>query len=411
MSSAKPVAEPTKEKVAKKVTQKEEEDEEDDDEEEQPEVKAENKDEDLTNQVVLSKYKQAAEIANEAVAWVMKTAKGGIAISELCKGADALIIERTSKLYSNKKDVAKGIGFPTCISPNNVVGHFSPLTSDSTPLKTGDIVKVDLGVHIDGYLAVAAQTFAVGNEESTTPHPITGRVADAYAAALVASDCALRLLKPGNKNNQVSEIIDKVCKDFNVKAVQGVLSHQLKRNLIDGDKVIINRQEVEQKVDECEFQVNEVYAIDIVMSTGEGKPRELDTRQTTVFKRNAANTYNLKQKISRSVLAEIDKHHSKFPFNLRALDSEGEAKAKFGINEAVQHELVQPYPVLMMPQGAVRITGPGLEVAKHIQTSHKATNEDVLKTLQISLSNPGAAKKNNKKKKKKPAAAAAAPAQ
>ncbi len=72
----------------------------------------------------------------------MKSAKGGVAISELCKGADALIVERTSKLYSNKKEVTKGIGFPTCISPNNVVGHFSPLSSDATSLKTGDLVKV-----------------------------------------------------------------------------------------------------------------------------------------------------------------------------------------------------------------------------------------------------------------------------
>jgi methionine aminopeptidase len=45
-----------------------------------------------------------------------------------------------------------GLAFPTCISINNTVSHFSPLPSDKDvpTLKDGDVVKVMLGVHIDG---------------------------------------------------------------------------------------------------------------------------------------------------------------------------------------------------------------------------------------------------------------------
>ena len=50
----------------------------------------------------------------------------------------------------------------------------------------------DLGVHIDGYIAVVAHTVCVGE-------PIVGgRKADVLAAAYIASECALRMLKPGN---------------------------------------------------------------------------------------------------------------------------------------------------------------------------------------------------------------------
>lgn len=46
----------------------------------------------------------------------------------------------------------KGIAFPTCISVNNIVGHYSPLKSEDSILKKGDLAKISLGVHIDGFV-------------------------------------------------------------------------------------------------------------------------------------------------------------------------------------------------------------------------------------------------------------------
>lgn len=57
-------------------------------------------------------------------------------------------------------------------------------------------MKVDLGVHIDGYLAMSAHTIVV---RSDSKEAVTGRKADVIAAVFTAAECALRLLKPGNK--------------------------------------------------------------------------------------------------------------------------------------------------------------------------------------------------------------------
>ena len=90
----------------------------------------------------------------------------------------------------------KGIAFPTCLSVNNCVCHFSPVRSEpDVLLKKGDVVKIDLGAHIDGFVAVSAYTTVVG---ATAENPATGRAADAVLAAYNASQVALRLLKPGN---------------------------------------------------------------------------------------------------------------------------------------------------------------------------------------------------------------------
>lgn len=60
-------------------------------------------------------------------------------------------------------------------------------------LKEGDMAKIDLGAHIDGFIAVVAHTVVVGVDK------VTGRQADALLAAHLASEAALRLAKPGNE--------------------------------------------------------------------------------------------------------------------------------------------------------------------------------------------------------------------
>lgn len=73
------------------------------------------------------------------------------------------------------------------------------------------------------------------------------------------------------KNTEVTEAINKIAADFKVNAVEAVLSHQMKRYVIDGNNVIISKPTLDHKVEEFKFEENQVFCIDIVMSTGEGK--------------------------------------------------------------------------------------------------------------------------------------------
>lgn len=91
---------------------------------------------------------------------------------------------------------------------------------------------------MDGFSAFVAHTIVV---QSDVKAPVTGRKADVILAAYKAAQAALRLLKPGNFNNQVTDAIKKVCDSYEVNALEGVLSHDLKKHLIDGNKVIINK--------------------------------------------------------------------------------------------------------------------------------------------------------------------------
>ena len=53
------------------------------------------------------------------------------------------------------------------------------------------------------------------------------------------------------------------------------------------------------------FEQNEVYHIDIAMSTSDGKTKEKDEKERSVFKRTPDEMYSLKMKASRALLSEI----------------------------------------------------------------------------------------------------------
>merc|ERR1712050_692157 len=116
-----------------------------------------------------------------------------------------------------------------------------------------------------------------------------------------------------------------------------------KKHVIDGNKCIIGAETADEKVDEFEFEMNEVYCIDIVMSTGEGKGKETELRNT-VYKRAVETSYSLKTQKARQFISEVNKQFPALPFTLRAI--EDEQVARIGVVEAKRHDLLDEYPVL-----------------------------------------------------------------
>merc|ERR1712178_184104 len=154
----------------------------------------------------------------------------------------------------------------------------------------------------------------------------------------------------------------------------------------------------EQDVDEFEFEMNEVYCIDIVMSSGEGKGKETELRNT-VYKRAVETSYNLKTQKARQFISEVNRRLPALPFTLRAI--EDEQVARVGVSEAKRHELLEEYPVLkekpeeftaqfkftvlLLPGGTKKITGLPLgKLEKQMASSCSVQNEEMKKLLATS---------------------------
>jgi len=375
----------------------------------------------IADDLVVTKYKMAAEIVNGVLKETMGKCVAGASVQELCVFADNRIVELTGAVYKKEKDMKKGISFPCCISVNNCICHFSPTTNaklEDVILKAGDLAKIDLGAHVDGFIAVVAHTVVVG-EEGKDKAKVTGRQADALLAAHFASEAALRLVKPGQETYTVTDTVQKIADSYNCKPIEGMLSHQLEQNIIDGRKTIIqNPTDAQRKEHEkYEFETHEVYAVDVLVSTGEGHGREKDAK-VSIYKKTG-NTYLLKMKNSRDLYSKVTTKFGTMPFNLRSLDDL--ARAKMGVVECVNHEILEPFQVLferegehvaqfkftvlLMPNGPLKITGADFD-PDQCSTENKIENEEILSLLKTSTKRKAAKKKKRAAEK---AASAAMP--
>jgi len=117
----------------------------------------------IAEETVIGKYTAAAEIANRVVKLVAAKCVDGASCREVADYGDKLIAEECTKVFKKEKDLKRGIAFPTCLSVNNCICHFSPIWSEPDyTIKEDDMVKIDLGAHIDGYISVVAHTIVVG---------------------------------------------------------------------------------------------------------------------------------------------------------------------------------------------------------------------------------------------------------
>ncbi|KAI0342775.1 proliferation-associated protein 1 [Trametopsis cervina] len=370
-----------------------------------------------TAEADFTKYKTAADIVNATMKKLVELVVPDAKVLDICVEGDKLIEQGTGSVYNKAVKgvkVPKGLAFPTSVSVNNCVAHFSPLASDplsSQTLAKGDVVKLHVGAHIDGFAAISAETIVVG---ASAEEPVTGRRADVLKAAWHAAEIAQRLIKVGNKNWAVTEAVAKVASAWDCKPVEGMLSCQQSQNVIDGRKrIILNPSEGQKKEFEtATFVEGEVWGVDILVSSGEdGKARSEDSR-TTIYQKDGAVTYQLKMKTSRAVFSEVAKKAGAFPFNIRSL--EDEKKARLGLQEAVQHALVKPYDVIytpantfvaafhftiaLLPAGPALITQPPVWYKPELVKTDKELEDAELKEL---LTKPLREDKKKAKKAKK----------
>ena len=268
----------------------------------------------------------------------------------------------------------------------------------------GDLVKIDLGTHINGFIATGATTVVCGENPLGQ---VTGRQADVIACAYTCFEVAMRLVRPGLKVSGVPPALAAVAKAYGCELVEGVMTHQMKQFIIDGNKVVLNRPNAEQKVEDHEFELNEVYAIDIAVSTGEGKARVTDERQTTVYERDVAVDYQLKGRAARAVFGEIQKRFPMTPFCIRSLSGKA-GEVRLGLTECLAHGLISPYPVLhekkealvAQVKGTILLTASGTDritksMLPEVKTDKAVEDEGIRTLLATSIS----AKKRRKNKK------------
>lgn len=374
----------------------------------------------VADETVLNKYKLSGEICHNVLKELMQKCVPGANIIELCEHGDKRIVEETSKLFKKEKEMKKGVAFPTTICVNNVICHYSPISGEENfieELSDGDLVKIDLGAHIDGFASVIGHTFVIG---ATVDNKVTGRKADVIVAANVAAEVAKRLIKPGNENYTVTDMVSRAVADFNCKPVQGVQSHILRKLIYDGEKAMVLNPDDDHKkaIEKCSFEMYEAWVFDIVVSSGTGKAKEHQARPT-VFKKKET-LYHLKMKASRKFYNEVSTKFQEYPFNIRSV--EDIKSARYAVTECATHKVITSMPVLvekdnefvaqfkftavLMPNGLMKITGLPFDASLY-KSEYKIKDAEVKEIMMQPVKSTGGKKKKGGSGEAKPVAAAA----
>lgn len=305
----------------------------------------------------LEKYKQAGKIADNAMKEVVSKAIVGSSVYELCVIGDNYMRNEVEKIYRKKKlEHGKGIAFPTSFGINNVAGYYCPSEEEGVKLEKGDIVKIELGVHVDGFPAITAKTILLEDDEDeklttkremmATLDKIITKITPLFREGVINFDIV----------KQVKKYIDK--DSFELLTVPqidshapGIVTFQMSQNILDGfnddnpqnvHKFILvkHREEYGFTLAENTLDENEVYSVDIALSSGKGLLKKSE-QKINIYKRNHSLFHSVRLQAAKSALKEFQ--GNKFPMSTKDFDHS--VKVRLGMKECMNHHIIEPYPM------------------------------------------------------------------
>jgi methionyl aminopeptidase len=197
--------------------------------------------------IIYDKYKLAGKIAAEARDYGVGLIKPGVSFLEIANLVESLILKKKA-----------GIAFPVNISINESAAHYSPRHDDSLVFKEGDVVKLDVGAHIDGYIADTAITVEIG--------------ANKYSSMIKASDEALDnaigLVKAGADFSEIGKIVEETIESYGYKPINNLSGHSLEQYELHSGMSVPNVSNSHSKIKPKE---GDVLAIEPFATDGEGR--------------------------------------------------------------------------------------------------------------------------------------------
>ncbi len=192
----------------------------------------------------IKKLKEAGRIAKIVREEAAKIAKPGMKLLELAE----LIEKRIRELGGEP-------AFPVNLSLNEVAAHYTPVVDDKITIPDNSILKIDIGVHVDGYIADTATT--------VTFNPALEGLVEATSRAL---EKALEVVRPGIRANEIGKVIEETIKNMGYKVIKNLSGHSIDRYLIHSGRSIPNYNEIFNR-----FKLNDgVYAIEPFATNGAG---------------------------------------------------------------------------------------------------------------------------------------------
>ncbi len=270
----------------------------------------------MVSEEELKNYVEAARVASSVREIAADTVKPGAKLLDVANAVEDEI----------RGDGAKP-AFPVNISINDTAAHYTPKTNDAAAFGEKDVVKVDYGVHVKGFIIDAAFTVDLGGEN--------GKLVEAAEAAL---NDAISTMRPGVNVREVGAVIEKAITSRGFKPIENLCGHSLGEFLLHAGKEIPNVARGDYVLKE-----GDVFAVEPFATTGAGRVE--DGSYCEIY--SLMNIRNVRLPQSRKVLEWLVEECETLPFAKRWVDAKfSAATAGLALADLRRQEIVRDYPVL-----------------------------------------------------------------
>jgi len=271
----------------------------------------------------IDKAKLAGKIAAKAIIHGRSLIKPGVKVVDILDQVEEFIHQNNGK-----------IAFPAQIAINELAAHFCPLEDDETVIKSTDMIKLDLGVHIDGIIADNAITIIFKEDNDRYEELKTIK-----RASEEALKNAIDIIKPGITLGEIGLMIQESISKYDLSPIKNLSGHGLGEYAVHEPPTIPNFN----TNDLTELEENQLIAVEPFATNGHGM----------VFESNNPTLFSLSQMrpvrstYAREVLTEI-KNFDKLPFTTRWLTKKiNPGKVRLALTELRNYGLIHEYPPLI----------------------------------------------------------------
>ena len=268
----------------------------------------------------LKKYQRAGKIAKEVREEIKRTVIEGMPIIDICEKVEGLTREKGGKP-----------AFPCNVSVNEVAAHYTSPPNDKQTIPEKSIVKVDIGVHVDGYIADTATSVCFDPE-----------YADMVNTAEEALEQAVEILRPGLSITSFGSAIQKTIKTRGFKPVSNLTGHLIRRYIIHAGKSLPNVFNLSTS----RIKEGEIYGVEPFVTVANAAGRVDNLKEAYIF--HYSKNKSLKNPYAKQILSYIKKNFLTLPFTERWLSEFASSSSyKSAFSELLSSKAVIGYPVFV----------------------------------------------------------------
>lgn len=274
---------------------------------------------------MIEKYEKACRIAAETLAEGKKLAKPGMPLLELAEKLESIINEKGAKP-----------AFPVNLSINDAAAHYTPAHEDKSVIGEKDVLKIDVGAQIDGFIGDTALTIDFSGEN--------GKLLEAAERGLEA---AIATARAGVKIGEIGAAVESEIKKLGFKPIENLTGHSLGQYTLHAGTEIPNIRTAHTHT----LKEGDVIAIEPFATNGAGHVRE--TNVVEIYALESPQPVRMRE--ARRLLSHAADNYRTLPFAERWLYKHFHSKLLLtsALRELVLNTTFRQYPVLKDAKGGL----------------------------------------------------------